>query len=97
MDLESLLLAIFGVGGVGMITVMVTSYRRLKVGKINDEESLIKRLYRELGRKEKENEDLVVDRDKNYKMMQHWREQAWQYRLQLIEGNIEPNDMEVPE
>lgn len=76
--------------------MLVTSYRRLKTGKINDEESIIKRLHRELQRQETRAEVAESERDAEAKGKQHWREQAWQYRLQLLEASVEPNDMEIP-
>lgn len=96
MDLQTLLGVIFGVGGVGAITVLVTSYRRLKTGKISDEESIIKRLHRELTRVEELKAEAERERDAEVRQKHHWREQAWQYRLQLIEQNVEPKDLEIP-
>lgn len=96
MDVQTLLGIIFGVGGVGAVTVLVTSYRRLKTGKINDEESIIKRLHRELQRQESRADVAELERDAEAKGKQHWREQAWQYRLQLLEAGVTPKDMEIP-
>lgn len=77
--------------------MMVTSYRRLKVGKISDDESIIKRLHRELQRQEQRADDAERERNVEAALKHHWREQAWQYRLQLLAASVEPKDMEVPE
>jgi hypothetical protein len=91
-DLQTALGFLFGVGGVGAITVMVTSYRKLKTGKISDDDSIILRLHRELGRQETRADDAEQERDTEARDKQFWREQAWTYRLQLLEHNIVPKD-----
>lgn len=91
-SLQTVLNLVFGVGGVGVIAVLVTSYRRLKTGKLNDEESIIKRLHRELGRAEEKAEALEQERNDAQDMTAYWREEASLYRLQLIEGGIEPRE-----
>ena len=48
MEIQTVLGILFGVGGTGALTVAVSAYRRLKTGKISDDESIIKRLHREL-------------------------------------------------
>lgn len=96
MDLQTLLGTLFGVGATGALTVAVAAYRRLKTGKISDDESIIKRLHRELQRQEQRAENAEQERDAESKARQHWREQAWTYRLQLLGADIEPTDMEVP-
>lgn len=50
MSIEAIFGAIFGVGGVGAITVIVTAYRRIKRGSIDDDDSIIRRLYEEVKR-----------------------------------------------
>jgi hypothetical protein len=92
MDLQTILGFIFGAGALGLITVLVTSYRRLKTGKISDEESVIKRLYRELQRQEKRADDADEERDKAVGLTYQWRTQAYEYRLQLIEAGVTPKD-----
>lgn len=94
-DLQTLLGIIFGVGGVGAITVLVTSYRRLKTGKLSDEESIIKRLHTELNRQEKRAKDAERDRDQKAKERQAYQEYATQLRVQLIENGIEPIEMKA--
>lgn len=96
LDVQTLLGILIGTGGVGGITVIVTSYRRIKTGKISDEESLIKRLHRELTRQETRADIAEADAEREVVQKKHWREQAWQYRLQLIDAGVTPNDMEVP-
>lgn len=91
-DLQTILGFIFGAGALGLITVFVTSYRRLKTGKISDEESVIKRLYRELQRQEKRGDDAEDEKDKAVNLTYQWRTQAYEYRLQLIEAGKEPKD-----
>lgn len=92
MDLQAVLGLIFGVGAAGALTVLVTSYRRLKTGKISDEESVIKRLYRELQRQERRGDDAEKERDAAVNLGYEWRAQAWVYRLQLFEAGVTPKD-----
>lgn len=95
-SLQTLLGIIFGVGGTGAMTVAVVTYRRLREGKIGDDTALLKRVHGELERQEKRAENAETERDHEAKHKQHWREQAWTYRLQLLAVGIEPSDMELP-
>lgn len=95
-SIQSLLWIIFGCGAGGALTVVVTSYRRLKTGKLSDEDSIITRLYRDNERLTTEALNAKKAEDAATLSMHHWREQAWQYRLQLIAENIAPKDLEIP-
>lgn len=92
MDLNTIIGVVFGVGGVGFLTAVVAAYRRLRSGKISDEESIITRLHRELKRVEETQLAADKEAEERYANMVWWRERAYKYRLQLIQNDIEPND-----
>lgn len=96
LDLNTLLGLIFGVGFATFVTVAVNSYRRIKHGKITDDESLIKRLDNQLIKEQGLRDACEMEKDIESRKMQYWREQAWTYRLQLIGAGIPPNDINEP-
>jgi hypothetical protein len=95
-SLQDILPYIFGAGFVGFVTVLVASYRRLKAGKINDDESIILRLHRELARQEARADEAEAEREIAVMGKQEWREQAWTYRLQLLEAGVQPKELPRP-
>ena len=94
-NLQSILSLIFIVGGGGALTVAVTAYRRIKTGKISDEESIIKRLHRQLTNADQRADDAESERDKAIALKEYWREEASLYRVQLIDSGVEPRTPRV--
>lgn len=92
-NLNTFIGIIFGVGGVAFLTAVVTSYRRLRSGKISDDESIISRLYRELERTQTQKEESDERANEEFRDKQWWREQAVRYRIQLIEEGHTPRDL----
>lgn len=91
-NLQNILSLIFIVGGGGAITVLVTAYRRLKTGKIGDEESIIKILHRQLTTADRRADTAERERDREVRLKEYWREEAALYRVQLIEEGIIPRE-----
>lgn len=102
MNLDVLFGAIFGVGGAGALTVMVTAYRRLKRGAIDDDESIIKRLYTELRRMSERAEAAEKAKDQADRQLEieiarrrSADELAWMLKLQVIKLGGKPT-VELP-
>lgn len=94
-NLQPLLAMLFSGGLVGMLTVVVTSYRRVKTGKLSDDESIIKRIHRELDRADKRADEAETDRDSQSRLRRFWEDQASIYRRQLLAAGMTPQDLEM--
>ena len=92
MSLQTLFGVIFGIGGTGAITIAVQAYRRIKTGKLSDDDTLLRRVHGELKRQEDRATKAEDERDKKDREKNYWREKAWKYRLQLLTAGITPND-----
>lgn len=95
-DLNAAIAVIFGVGGAGAVTAAVAAYRRIKSGKISDDESVIKRLYAELARKDQQLIGCGMEMEVLRRRANFWEEQAVRYRLQIVAAEGTPVDMEKP-
>jgi len=90
-DINSLFGAIFGVGGAGALTVIVTLIRKWKRGSIDDDESIITRQQREIKRLNERAESAENERDKRGTQLEAEtmrrraaNEEAWLYKAHII-------------
>lgn len=89
-NIQSILYIIFGAGGIGFITVLVTSYRRLKSGKIVDDDTIIERQLKEIGRHVDRISELERDVSEERSGKNRALDDVARMRRQLIEQGITP-------
>lgn len=90
-NLEIVIGAIFGTGGAGALMIAVNAYRKLKRGALDDDETIIKRLYednRQLRERAEAAESREAEKDKRLEMeilkRRSAEEQAWVYKAHII-------------
>lgn len=97
MNLDALFAALLGAGGATAIGSAISGFRLLRKGKLDDEETLIKRLdasNKEQSERAREAEKRADNEADEATKLRRERDQALEYaarlRRQLIDGNIEP-------
>lgn len=90
-NLEIIIGAIFGTGGVGALMIAVNAYRKIKRGAIDDDEAIIRRLYDD-NTAQRERADRAeareAEKDQRLEMeivrRRSAEEQAWVYKAHII-------------
>lgn len=90
LNIQSILYSIFGAGAIGFVTVLVTSYRRLKSGKIVDDDTIIQRQLKEIGRKDERIDALETEVTEERSAKNRALDDVARLRRQLIEVGYSP-------
>ncbi len=93
--LTALLGAILALGGGLGLTGIVVAIRQWKRGEIEDDDSIIKRLNADSKSQRTRANAAELERDREAREKNLWKEQAIRYRLQIVALQGEPVDMEV--
>jgi len=94
-NLSTVITLLIGTGGVGAITVLVKNWRTIRSGQLDDEESLLVRVHKQLQLHDESRQRAEERAEAEARLRQKWREQAWTYRIQLLSTQVPPNDLPV--
>lgn len=97
MDLSTLIVALFGAGAGGAVSGLISLVRTLRQGKIDNEETLIKRLDTDNKKQqtradeaEKRADEATVEAEAYRKQRNSAREEAARLRVLMINKGLEP-------